>query len=186
MIKKEKLKVAKYIYRTEIMSDFPRAERMPYARFKRFVKNNILKTYSYYIDGKRYGYIVTMEEDGVIFISYLAIKKEYRNMGYGTKMLKEIYKYFKNKKYIIIEVDSPERITNEKELDIIKRRKNFYFTNGFEEISGIDYCIYGVKYDLLVYKINSKEVSNKDGIEITKKLYSKIASNMNFFDLKVI
>ena len=184
MIKKENLKESKYIYRTRIIRDFPSAERIPFSRFKRAIKNKIMKTYSFFIDGKRYGYIVTIEEDGAVFISYLAIDKEYRDKGFGSKMLEELYDYFKNKKYIIIEADSPEGIKDEKELDVINRRKAFYFKNGFEEVKGIDYCIYGVRYDILVYKLNCKEVTNKDAAETTKKMYSKIARNMRFFHIE--
>lgn len=186
MIKKEELKEAKYIYRTGVMRDFPIAERIPYSRFKRAVKNKIMKTYSYIIDGKRYGYIVTIEEDGVVFISYLAIEKDYRNQGYGTRMLKELYEHFKNRKYIIIEADSPIGIKNKKELDIINRRKSFYFKNGFEEVKYVNYCIFGVKYDILVYKLNCKEVSAKDATDMTKKMYSKITYNMRFFHIEAI
>lgn len=186
MIRKEKLKVAKYIYRTRIMRDFPRAERIPYSRFKRAVKNKIMKTYSYLIDEKQYGYAVTIEEEGVVFISYLAIEKEFRDKGYGSKMLKELYEYFKGRKYIIIEADSPEGIKNEKELDIINRRKSFYFRNGFEEVKNVDYCIYGVRYDILIYKLNCKEVSAKDATDMTKKMYSKITYNMRFFHIEAI
>lgn len=184
MIKKVELNEAKYIYRTGVMRDFPIAERIPYSRFKRAVKNKTMKTYSYLVDEKRYGYIVTLEEDGVVFLSYLAIEKDYRNQGYGSKMLEELYEYFKDRKYIIIEADSPIGIKNEKELDIINRRKKFYFRNGFEEIKNVEYRIFGVRYDILVYKLNCKEVTAKDATEMTKKMYSKITYNMRFFHIE--
>lgn len=186
MIKKEDLKTSKYIYRTGIMRDFPAAERMPYSRYKRAIKNKIMRTYSFYINKARYGYITTIEEEGVVFIGYLAIEKDYRGKGYGSKMLNELYEYFKDKKYIIIEADSPEGIKNENELNIINKRKKFYFKNSFEEIDNIDYRIYGVRYDLLVYKLNYKEITNKDAIEITKKMYSKITYNMRFFHIETV
>lgn len=186
MIKKEDLKSSKKIYLTGIMSDFPMLERIPYSRYKRSIKNKLMYAYGYYVDNERIGYVVTMEGDGVVFISYLAIKKDKRAKGYGTKMIEEFTKFFEKKKYIIIEVDSPEGIKNEKELDIIKRRKDFYFKNGFEEVKGTDYSIFGVKYDLLVYKINCEKVTNKDAVEITRKLYSKIARSMRFFHLETI
>lgn len=186
MIKKEKLKESKYIYRTEIIRDFPRAERIPYSRFKRAMKKKLMNTYSYYVDDKRFGYIVTIEEQNVIFISYLAIRKDSRDKGFGSKMLKEIYEYFKDSKYIIIEADSPEGIKNENELEIINRRKKFYFKNGFEEIKNLEYCIYGVKYDILIYKLNTKEVTNIEAADVTRKMYSKIARNMNIFHIKAI
>lgn len=186
MIKKEDLKGAKYIYKTGIINDFPAAERIPYSRFKRAVKNKIMKVYSYIVDEKRIGYFVIIEDDRVIFISYLAINKEYRNLGYGSKMLKEFYEYFKTKKYIIIEADSSEGISDQDELNTIERRKNFYFRNGFEELKNIDYCIYGVRYDILVYKLSSQTISNKDAIDIIKKMYSKITYNMRFFHMETI
>lgn len=168
------------------MKDFPKAERIPYSRYKRAIKNKLMYAYGYYEENKRCGYVVTIEEDGVIFISYLAIRDDIRDKGYGTRMLKEFIEYYKNKKYIIIEADSPEGINDKSELEIIEKRKRFYYKNGFEAVPDIDYCIYGVKYDLLVYRINYNEVTNKDAIDITRKLYSKIASNMQFFHLKTI
>lgn len=184
MIKKEDLKQAKYIYRTGIMKDFPMTERIPYSRFKRAVKNKLMRVYGFYVENKRYGYIATLEGQNVVFISYLAIDKNSRDKGFGSKMLKEIYEYFNKKDYIIIEADSPEGIKNKKELEKIERRKNFYFKNGFEEVKNIEYRIFGVKYDILVYKLNCKEVTNKAAAEITKKLYSKIARSMKFFHIE--
>ena len=186
MIKKEKLKIAKNIYLTGIINDFPKLERIPYSRYKRALKNKSMNAYGYYANSKRYGYIVTLEEDNVVFISYLAINKNFRDKGLGSEMLKEFIDFCKNKKFIIIEVDSADGITNEKEINIIKRRNNFYNKIGFEEIKNINYCIYGVKYDVLVYKINSKSVTNKDAIEITKKCYEKIARNMKYFILEAL
>lgn len=185
MIKKENLKDSKKIYQTGIIRDFPIAERIPYSRFKRAIKNKLMNAYSFYIDNKRYGYIVTQEDNDVIFISYLAIDKQYRNKGYGSQMIKEIVEFFKNKKYIIIEADSEEGIKNEKALEIIKRRKNFYYKNGFEEIPNINYKLFGVRYDLLVYKINLNEITNVDATLQMKSFYKKIARSLRFFTIDI-
>lgn len=186
MIKKENLKISKNIYLTGIIKDFPRLERIPYSRYKRALKNKSMHAYGYYVNNKRYGYIVTLEEDNVVFISYLAVNKNFRDKGFGSTMLKEFIEFCEKKKFIIIEVDSSAGIIDEKEINIIKKRNNFYYKNGFEEIKNTNYSIYGVKYDLLVYKINSKEITNKDAIEITKKCYEKIARNMKYFILEAL
>lgn len=185
MIRKENFKESKKIYRIGIMSDFPIAERIPYSRYKRAIKNKSMKTYGFYLENKKYGYISTMEENGVIFISYLAIDKMHRGKGYGTQLLIDIFKFFEKEKYIILEVDSPINIKNEKKLQVINRRKAFYVRNGFEELKQIDYRIFGVRYDLMLHKLKCKDVVNYEVIEAIRNMYSKVSNNMRFFNMKV-
>jgi ribosomal protein S18 acetylase RimI-like enzyme len=185
MFKKVKLSEARIVYRNGILHDFPRSERISYKLFKKLVKENVMDTYCYYLDGNFYGYIVTKELEDVIFICYLAIKENYRGKGYGSKLLKELTENFKNKKFIILEANSESMATNDEELQTIKCRKNFYLKNGFEEIKNIEYNIYGVSYDLLIYKLNASKISNYEAIDIMKKFYAKIAANIKFFNLKV-
>ena len=139
MLKKENLSNSRKIYKTGILYDFPRIERISYSRFKRAVKNKLLDVYGYYEENKRCGYIVVSVENGAVFLSYLAVGRDCRSHGYGSKMIKEIVEYFSDRKYLVLEVDSPSGITDEQELEIINRRKNFYYKNGFKQLENIEY-----------------------------------------------
>lgn len=185
MIKKENLKEAKKIYLTGIMSDFPSDERMPYSIYKTAIKNKTMSAYSFYINNKRQGYFITKEEKKIVFIVYLAISKNSRNSGYGSQMIKEIIDYFKNNQYIIIEVEADDGNKDEKSLKIIEKRNNFYYRNGFEKLSDINYKLFGVKYDLLVYRMNIKEVKIHEAINQMKSFYKNIAKNTNFFTIDI-
>lgn len=185
MIKRENLKQSKKIYLTGIMRDFPIVERIPYSRFKRAIKNKKMFSYSFYMQNRRQGYFITQEDKDVVFISYLAIDKSARGKGYGTKMINEIVERFKNKKYIILEVDSENGKTSQKELEIIQKRKKFYFKNGFEQIENVNYKLFGVKYDLLIYKINVNEVNNTEATEKMKDFYRNITKNLKFLTIDI-
>lgn len=186
MLKKESLSNSRRIYKTGILYDFPSCERIRYSYFKRAVKNKLMNTYGYYVGGQRCGYIVTSEENGVVFISYLAVNKDLRDQGYGTKMMEEIAKYFAARKYLVLEADSPVGITDKRELDIISRRENFYYKNGFKQFENTEYCLYGVNYDLLVHTLALKNIEKHEVIENIEKIYEKIGCNMKYFDVKVI
>lgn len=186
MLKKENLRDAKMIYRTGILHDFPSVERIRYSRFKRAVKNKLMNVYGYYVECQRCGYIVTGEENGVVFISYLAINKNFRGQGYGAKMIEEIVKYFADRKYLVLEADSPLGITDEQELETINRRKNFYYKNGFKQLENIEYCLFGVRFDLLVYELGLRNVMNYEAIDAVRKIYTKFGVNMKYFDVKIV
>lgn len=186
MLKKENLSNSRKIYKTGILYDFPRMERISYSRFKRAVKSKLMNVYGYYEKNKRCGYIVVSEEDGAVFFCYLAVKRDCRNKGYGSKMIKEIVEYFSDRKYLILEADSPFGITDEQELEIINRRKNFYYKNGFKQLPNIEYCLFSVNYDLLVYELSSNGVTNYEAIESVRKIYSKYGVNMKYFDVKIV
>ncbi len=185
MIKKESLKEAKKIYLTGIMGDFPANERIPYSRYKTSIKNKKMKVYSFLVDNKRYGYFITKEENKIVFIAYLAISKSSRNSGYGSKMMKEIIDYFKDNQYIIIEVESADENTDKENLKIIERRNNFYYRNGFEKLPNINYNLFCVKYDLLVYRINIEEIKGEHAIEQMKSFYKNIAKNTKLLAIDI-
>ena len=100
-------------------------------------------------------------------------------------MIKEIIDYFKNNQYIIIEVEADDGNKDEKSLKIIEKRNNFYYRNGFEKLSDINYKLFGVKYDLLVYRMNIKEVKIHEAINQMKSFYKNIAKNTNFFTIDI-
>lgn len=184
MLKRMDLLGAKRIYKIGILYDFPSNERIPYKKYKKAIKENNMKTYGFYMENELYGYIVTREIENIIFISYLAIRRKYRYSGYGSILLKELKEFFKNNEFIILEVDSKLGAKNKKELEVINRRNNFYLKNGFKKIENIEYSVYGVEYDLLIYKLNCKSISNSEILEIMEKFYKDIV-DMRFFHTKV-
>ena len=75
-----------------------------------------------YIGGK--GFILWWEFDDLVFIEYLLVCKQYRNQGFGSKLLNAVKQL---NRVVILEVESEN-----------KSLKHFYSKNGFKE-SAIKY-----------------------------------------------
>ena len=111
------------------ISAFPMEERPPvnmyFASFKR--DNNFL--FGFYDNNQFIGFTSTKTLKDVCYIFFLAVKEEYRNQGYGSKILNELKKMYKD--YVLLlcyeEVDEkyedyPNRV----------KREQFYQKNGFK------------------------------------------------------
>ena len=109
MLEKIKFKEFKRLYRTRMVQDFPSNERPKLQGFrKRMLKYNE-EVFIYSEDNKEKAYLIVDElEENYILISFLAVYKEYRGQGIGSKLLKEIREKYQNKKAILLEVENPE------------------------------------------------------------------------------
>ena len=172
MITKANLEEAKLIYREHMEFDFPDDEIPDNNRYVKLTKENIHNVYLYKMENKNVAYFITAENNNSILITHLAVMKEFRSKGIGKIFLEEIKKFFEDKNMLIVEVESEVRANNDEELNIIKRRKNYYLKADFMKCENMNYVLWGVKYDILIYVPDKKQqYNNKQIKDIIEKIY---------------
>ena len=175
MIVEANLEEAKEIYNKHMLEDFPADELPEYERYLKLTKEKIHNVYLYKKDNKNVAYFIVVEKEKNILITHLAVMKDFRSKGIGKVFLEDIKTFFNDKKMLIVEVEAETRANNNEELDVIKRRKKYYTRAGFEECKKIEYILWGVEYDILIYVLeNNKVYENIEIKEIIEKLYEKL------------
>lgn len=177
MIEKVNLKKAKEIYNKYLNNDFKDNEIPNEEDYLNLVKEERSMIYVYKKlineEEKEVAYFITMEKNDIILITHLAVIEEYRGKGIGTEFIKSIEEFFNSKKMIIVEVESKEMAKNEKELDKIIRRQKYYLKAGFKKYDKIDYRLFGNIYDILIYHIQQKDISETNIKENIQKIYGE-------------
>lgn len=111
---------------------FKKEERMPFFLMIAMAKLWNTAFYAFYDtdNTKPCGTIYLAKIGKVVFIMFFAVDEELRSKGYGSVILEKIRSLYPNKKIVI----SIERCDEEAEdLELRKRRKNFYLRNGYKE-----------------------------------------------------
>ncbi len=119
-----------FVQKTYIES-FPPNERRQLLEFQHILEDE--KSFTVYVlidDDKRIGFLTTWALDSFIYAEHFAISPEYRNEGYGKKIMDVFLS--KLELPLIIEVELPETKTAE-------RRINFYENLGFKAWNNIAY-----------------------------------------------
>ena len=76
------------------------------------------------------GFVYLAHNSKIVFVMFLAVDKTLRSKGYGSAILQEIQNKYPNKKIIIsIEPCDPKC----PDIELRKRRKDFYMRNGYKE-----------------------------------------------------
>ena len=120
-------------YKEEIsnlyLSAFPEDERPPlFWFFECLYKHDANEVISYGVDGQFIGFTMLAHYEDIYYICYLAVKEEYRNQGYGSRMIMDI-KYTHQDSTILVcfEEDDPKYI----DYELRRRRHLFYIRHGF-------------------------------------------------------
>lgn len=147
---------------------FPKEERMPFFMFKILTRDKTSKLYSFYENGNFIGFAYCIYYKDLMYILFLAVNNKIRAKGYGSKILSEICKIYKNYRIILFSEELTKDCDNyEQRL----RRVKFYEKNNFY-ISGVKICEVGVKYDILSY--NRIKFSKDEYMELFKNYLGKI------------
>lgn len=119
-------------------------------------------------------YIINYHDENVAYLMYLAIEKDLRGKGYGSKILKDLVEKYKT---IILSIErTDQNFYSNKE-----KRKNFYLKNGFYETNkfiqdnGIEYEILCTNKNYCITKENlEKRYTKMTNSAIMKYLIGKI------------
>lgn len=185
MIRKLDIEEAKKLYRDYIDEDFPNDERPNYNHYVKLLESEEFIPYSYEEENKMKAYIICIEKGDNVLISHLAVLKEYRGQGIGTKLLEEIKNFYKDKQAVILESEAEEQAKDEKSLETIKRRQKFYTKCGFTSYSNLDYELSGVKYLIFIYSHLENKIDVEKLIEVIEQLYSGVLKNFKILKMKI-
>lgn len=113
------------------ISAFPRDERPPSSYFfSSFDNKDINELYGFYDKDSFIGFSSIIIYKDICYIFFLAVKEEYRNQGYGSQILKEIKKLYKDYTLLLCyELVDPSF----SDYEIRKKREHFYQKNGFNK-----------------------------------------------------
>ena len=118
-------------------------------------------------DGKLIGLVYNVRDDSLVYLFYLIVKKEYRQKGYGSKILNLIKEYYGDKP-ITLTIESPYKEDAEN-IDERKKRLKFYEKNGYSLIN-VPINDWGVEYEML----------STNGI-VTKEEFLRLMRNTYFY-----
>lgn len=128
-------------------------------------------------------FLVYSEHFDCALLDYLAVKKEYRNLGYGEKLLDYLkFDYCKNIP-IIIETDYIDDNLSFDEIKTRLRRNSFYTRNGAFMIS-YSVLIWQCHFNIWYLSVNS--FSDRDIIKMYDDIYRYMLPNSMYeFNCKI-
>ncbi|MFV0537675.1 MAG: GNAT family N-acetyltransferase [Dysgonomonas sp.] len=149
------------------IESFPPSERRPIEKMLDFYQNNDLFFIDVAVeDGRLVGFLTYWDIDEFIFAEHFAIAPEFRNGGYGRKVM-ELFQ--KSTKPIILEVELPSTILSE-------RRIGFYQRLGYKLWENVQYQQPAYAIDGLAIPMKLMTYGNlnveRDLIDIRSKIYS--------------
>ena len=135
---------------------FDKDERFPFWLLKKCSKEKNVKFNVIYSKDKVIGFQYITEYDNIDYLMYFAIEKRQRNNGYGSEILKELNRSYKN---VLLCIEK----TSEQVSNIKHKRKQFYLRNEF--VGTNKYIVdNNVEYELLC---------NNSNLDITKEILEK-------------
>ena len=90
------------------------------------------------------------------YLQYLAIFKEFRNMGYGSKFLSALKTKLKNYNALFLDC---EAILNNNPIQT--KRQQFYINNGFIK-SELETLCWGINYNYFYYPLKASSIKGED------------------------
>lgn len=159
-----------------LYDDFHEAEIKPCSRIRWLALLGKYSGYALYENGEMISYALFYEKGDVCLLDYFVVREQWRNLGVGSRMLRELAKV---KSGIIVESSDPDYALRDEDVQLCIRRLDFYSRNGYEytglasEINGEHYLIFAMP--------GVKDKCTLTGLE---KLYREIFGN-SFYDEKI-
>lgn len=124
---------------------FPASEKKPFSMIRSMNKKGRSDVWYCEEDDKFAGLVITINGPDMILLDYLAVAKNCRGQGMGSKILKKMREQYAGKG-VFLEIEIvDEKADNFEER---KRRKQFYLSNGMTEMN-VFVKLFGVDMELL-------------------------------------
>ena len=161
---KENPQIRKDVQRLYV-SAFPREERPPVNMFFNTVKLPNDDLFGFYENETFIGFANVILYKDICYLFFFAITQENRSKGYGTKILQILKEMYKDK---VLTLCYEEIDGKYKDIELRKRRKNFYYRNGFKD-NEMKTCEYGVDYETCY--IGNHKVNFEDYLGLYRSVF---------------
>lgn len=162
------------VYERHMLSDFPENERKPLARILELSKAGFYEAYGIFEEEKlvAYAWFMKGKQGKYVLLDYLAVCKEYRSQGYGSRLL-PILQETMCKQYagILGEVEDPDFGENEEDIAVRRRRMQYYERYGFQRRAL--YCtLFGPRLCIISYgQKGQKEADDREIYQAMDDIY---------------
>ena len=169
----------KKIYVERMTEDFPEAELKPLEAMYDMMDRDCYEALAVLDDEGVIGYSLMTKIPGqnYLLLDYLSIYKEYRQCGYGSKVLEGLKVYYSGKT-IFIESENPDYI-DEKSHDTAVKRVGFYEKNGVKD-TGVLTRIWTVPY--INYMLGDLNLSKEQAQKALEVIYETMIPNKSTRD----
>lgn len=141
-------KQVRRIYRWEMCTAFPQAERRPLWGILRLMASGNYDAFGLYQGDELMGYAMLWRGTDFVLLDYLAACGGKQGRGVGTKLLEYLREHYAQNRALLVEVEAVETDVSEAENYVRARRLSFYCRNGFIEM-GYEADIFCVRYTVL-------------------------------------
>ena len=148
---------------------FPEEERPPeWLFFENALKvdNQLLGVYE---KDEFIGFTNLLFHNDLCYIFFLAVSSEYRNKGYGSQIIQDVFKMYPDKTFVLCYEEIDDKYSDN---DLRKRRRDFYYRNGFKD-NNLKTCEYYVRYDTCYH--GSHQVSFEEYLGLMVHCYGSRA-----------
>lgn len=126
---------------------FPASEKKPFSMICSMQKKGKSDVWYCVESGKFAGLVITINGPDKILLDYLAVAKNRRGQGIGSKILKKMREQYQGKG-VFLEIEIVDETADNYEER--KRRKQFYLSNGMKPMN-VFVELFGVDMELLGY-----------------------------------
>lgn len=151
---------------------FPFLERVHFWVLKNMVKRKKAQFIPILSSGNFVGFFFVVENSSLTYIFFFALRKEYRNLGYGGKALDQYLSTHSDKRICLL----TERIDKDEPKNIRVRRKNFYLRHGLKE-AGCYFKENHVWYEMLC---NFEHFDENEYSNLMKEAFSSLEYHFFF------
>lgn len=163
-------------------SSFPANERQPESTVKQRVDKGDSILYALVNEEKEvvaFAMFWDFRNSEFVLLDYFAVKKKFRNKGYGSYLLKNVFKLFiKKQKTVVAEIEHPKFGRNRKDR---MKRLDFYLRNGCYILENVRYILPALdgkhKTEMLLLVSaddENQKFSRKSIKELLTRLYTEV------------
>lgn len=181
-IEKMSLDTLLSVYVTYGPQFFPPDELKPSATIKRLFEDGLYCGYGIYLpENTLCGFALFVSSPALkgALLDYYAVLPEYRNYGFGGKVLSLLSAAFSEADGIYIESENPDFAQNKDELTLQTRRIGFYERNGALK-TGLKSFLFGVHYEVLYLECKKHSADLQTHYENVDAIYRTMFSEKHY------